>query len=298
MKRTKLILRKLLYPPKALLLIIPAVSFTALIFIFVTGQTESWLAYPVYCMSAYSLAILIVALPQLFKRAKAVLENSKLLKKLSSSYIGKRYISDMSFRGGFGIYQGMAVNFLYAVFRIITGIMYSSVWFISMAVYHFVLGGMRAYLIFCYHHKDRGLSYEYRCYNKIAWLLFLLNIPMGGMILLMIKTNSGFSYPGYVIYISALYTFYTMAMSVVNLVKYRKIGSPVLSAAKVLNFVAAMMSILGLQTAMIAQFSTDGEEYRKLMNTITGSFVYGIVVIIAIYMIVNFAIKKKKVDCV
>lgn len=298
MEKAKLILRKLLYPPKIILFIIPVLSFTALVFIFVTGQTKSWLAYPVYCMSAYSLVILIVALPQLFNRTKARVENSKLIKKLSSSSVGKRYISDMSFRGGFSIYQGMTVNFLYAVFRIITGIVYSSVWFISVAVYHFVLCGMRAYLVFGYHRKDRGLSYEYRCYNKIAWLLFLLNIPMGGMILLMVRTNSGFSYPGYVIYISALYTFYTMAMSIVNLVKYRKIGSPVLSAAKVLNFVAAMMSVLGLQTAMIAQFSTNGDEYRKLMNTITGSFVYGIVVIMAIYMIVNAAIKKKKVDCV
>lgn len=298
MEKAKLILRKLLYPPKIILFIIPVPSFTALIFIFVTGQTESWLAYPVYCMSAYSLVILIVALPQLFNRTKTRVENSKLIKKLSSSSVGKRYISDMSFRGGFSIYQGMTVNFLYAVFRIITGIVYSSVWFISVAVYHFVLCGMRAYMVFGYQRKDRGLSYEYRCYNKIAWLLFLLNIPMGGMILLMVRTNSGFSYPGYVIYISALYTFYTMAMSIVNLVKYRKIGSPVLSAAKVLNFVAAMMSVLGLQTAMIAQFSTNGDEYRKLMNTITGSFVYGIVVIMAIYMILNAAIKKKKVDCV
>lgn len=81
--------------------------------------------------------------------------------------------------------------------------------------------------------------YEYGCYRRIAWFLFLLNIPMGGMILLMVKTNSGFSYPGYIIYLSALYTFYTMGMSINNLVKYRKLGSPILSAAKVLNFVSA-----------------------------------------------------------
>ena len=54
-----------------------------------------------------------------------------------------------------------------------------------------------------------------------------------------------------------------------------------LSAAKVLNFIAAMMSILGLQTAMISRFSENGEAYRKMMNTITGGFVYGIVIVIA-----------------
>ena len=63
---------------------------------------------------------------------------------------------------------------------------------------------------------------------------------------------------------SAFYTFYTMVISVLNLVKFRKLGSPILSAAKVLNFIAAMMSILGLQTAMISRFSENGEAYRKM----------------------------------
>ena len=83
-------------------------------------------------------------------------------------------------------------------------------------------------------------------------------------------------------------------MSIGNLVKYRKLGSPVLSAAKVLNYVSAMMSVLALQTAMISRFSTDGEEYRRIMNTITGSFVYATVVVIAVFMIINASIKRKK----
>lgn len=136
--------------------------------------------------------------------------------------------------------------------------------------------------------------YEYGCYRRTAWFLFLLNIPMGGMILLMVKTNSGFSYPGYIIYLSALYTFYTMGMSINNLVKYRKLGSPILSAAKVLNFVSAMMSVLGLQTAMISAFSEGEEEFRRLMNTITGGFVYGAVAVTAVYMIVRESMQRKK----
>ena len=76
-------------------------------------------------------------------------------------------------------------------------------------------------------------------------------------------------------------------MSVINLVKFRKLGDPVLSAAKVLNFVSAMMSILGLQTAMIAHFSKNGDSYRKLMNTLTGGIVYFIVIVIAVYMLLH-----------
>ena len=85
-------------------------------------------------------------------------------------------------------------------------------------------------------------------------------------------------------------------ISVLNLVKFRKLGSPILSVAKVLNFIAAMMSILGLQTAMISRFSENGEAYRKMMNTITGGFVYGIVIVIV--MLLHSKKSQKKVESI
>lgn len=127
-------------------------------------------------------------------------------------------------------------------------------------------------------------------------MLFILNISMGGMIILMVRTNSGFTYPGYLIYLSALYTFYIMTLSIVNLVKFRKMDSPILSAAKVLNFVSAMMSVLGLQTAMIARFSSEGEEFRIMMNAITGGAVFFIVMVTVAVMVVQSSRIKKKVE--
>ena len=299
MKKAKMMLHTLLHPAKWVRYSLPPAAFAALILIFASEQTESALAYPVYLMSAYSLAVLIAALPVLARRIRQhktnLLNRSKLMQKIASSAFGNQYLHDPAFRGSVSIYQGMIVYFLYVLFRIATGIRYASVWFISMAVYYMVLGGLRAYLISSYRRREAGgLSFEYCCYRRTAWLLFLLNIPMGGMIVLMVRTNSSFFYPGYIIYLSALYTFYTMAVSIVNLVKFRKLGSPILSAAKVLNFVSAMMSILGLQTAMISRFSVNGENYRGLMNAVTGGFVYGIVVMIAVYMLLHSRKIRKK----
>lgn len=283
MKRAKIIITRILRPPKRALLIVPLISFAALIFVFIYEKTESMLAYPIYCMSAYSLTVLCAAVPNVVRKTTQMIKNSRIMRRISSVEIMDRYLADMAFRGKLSIYQGMTVNFLYTIFRAVTGIRYASAWFISMAVYYLILGIIRAYLIVCY--KERHVKDENICYKNTAWFLFLLNVPMGGMIILMIQTDLGFSYPGYVIYLSALYTFYTLIIAVRNLVKFRRVGSPILSAAKVLNFIAAMMSILGLQTAMISQFSANGEGYRKMMNTITGGFVYSIVLAIAIYML-------------
>ena len=111
---------------------------------------------------------------------------------------------------------------------------------------------------------------------------------MGGMIILMVRTNSGFTYPNYFIYLSALYTFYIAIISIINIIKFSKIGNSILYASKFLNFISALMSVLALQTAMIARFSEEGDDYRKLMNTITGSAVWGAVTLVAIRMLLQW----------
>lgn len=278
MKKALEVLQKILHPPKWALFFAPPVVFAALIYIFLTGQNNSTPAYVIYGMSAYCLTVLVLPLPRLIRNAKA-----SVMRRINGMAFGGRYVNDLAFRGSISIYRGMTVNFLYVLFRIVVGIRYASVWFISMAVYYLVLGVLRLSLILSYRQKVN--IDELRCYRRTAWLIFLLNIPMGGMITLMVLTNSGYSYPGYVIYLSAMYTFYTMVTSVINLVRFRRLGSPILSAAKVLNFIAALMSILGLQTAMIAQFSAESDNFRKTMNAITGGVIWLCVILTAVYML-------------
>lgn len=280
MEKVLTVIRKFLYPPKWALFSVPPLVFAALIYIFVTGRNDRASAYPIYCMSAYCLIIVVLPLPKRIRTMRAA-----VMRWVTGTTFGGKYVGDLAFRGSVSLYQGMTANFLYVVFRVAVGIRYASVWFISMAVYYLALGGMRLSLILSYRHRsERG---EVKAYRRTARLLFLLNVPMGGMIWLMVQTDSGYSYPGYVIYVSAMYTFYTMAVSIVNLVKFRKLGSPILSAAKVLNFVAALMSVLGLQTAMIAQFSAKEEVFRQTMNAVTGAVVWSAVILAAVYMLLH-----------
>lgn len=301
MKKVKMILYRLIHPAKWILYFLPPFSFAVLIFIFAAKKEDSTAAYPIFILSAYSLTILIAALPSLARRLKQVkakfLNHSRLIKKISSTAFGTQYLNDYLFRSSISIYQGIAGNFAYMLFRLVTAVQYRSVWFFSMAAYYLALCIMKAYLIFSYRRREqKDLTYEIQCYCRTAGMLFLLNIPMGGMIILMIQTDSGFTYPGYLIYLSALYTFYMMILSIINLAKFRKMGSPIMSAAKILNFVSALMSVLGLQTAMISRFSFKGEEYRNIMNTITGTAVFAAVMITVIVMLIRSSKSKKEVE--
>lgn len=294
MERARRILTKLLHPPVRVLLTVPPLSFAALIAVFVRSETDRALTYLIYSLSAYSLTVWAAAVPALARRAKAAVKNSGLAQHAAASPVAGRYLSDPVYRGSVGLCQGMAANFLYCLFRAVAGLHYGSVWFLSMAAYYLVLGLLRAYLLTGYRHRISAL--ERRRYRTTAWLLFLLNIPMGGMIVLMVRTDSGYSYPGYIIYLSALYTFYAVTAAVMALIKFRRPGSPILSTAKVLSLAAALMSVLGLQTAMISRFSANGEGYRRMMNAITGGCVYGIVIILAVSMLLRSRAPEKKVN--
>lgn len=69
------------------------------------------------------------------------------------------------------------------------------------------------------------------------------------------------------------------------MVKYRCYHSPVMSAVKAVQL-AALVSILALETAMLSQFGGDSTEaFRKIMTGCTGAGVCGIILGIAVYMI-------------
>lgn len=279
MKNARHVLEHLLHPPKWVLQTLPPIVFAALTHVLLQGE-DSMPAYILYGVSAYCLTLWILPLPRLFRKVRAAVQC-----RLDGTAFGRAYRGSLAFRGSVGLYAGMAANLLYAVFRALAGIRFASVWFLSIAIYYLLLGILRLSLILS--DRNRKRKTELRCYRRTAWLLFLLNIPMGGMIALMVLTDSGYSYPGYVIYLSALYTFYTMILAIVNLVRYRKLGSPILSAAKVLNLIAALMSLLGLQTAMISQFSPGEESFRRIMNAVTGGGVWCAVILIALTMLLR-----------
>lgn len=295
MKKVKDILNKILHPPVFVLITVPLAAFTGLIYIFAENLTSGAPAYVFYALSAYSLMILLLKFIGSVGKTKRKFSEI-VLKKAENIPILKRYLTDSFFKGEVSLLRGAIFDIGYTVFRMVTGFIYSSAWFISLSFYHLFLGLLRVYLIVCQKKRlAKDLFFEYNCYEKTAWFLFLLNIPMSGMTVLMVIRNSGFSYPGYVIYVSAIYTFYTVISSAINLIKYRKAGSPIISAAKVISFITALMSVLGLQTAMISAFSTNGDGYRRMMNAITGAAVFGVVIVMAIYMMIKAYREKSEI---
>ena len=100
-------------------------------------------------------------------------------------------------------------------------------------------------------------------------------------------------FPGAVV---ALYTFYTTIMAVVNLVRDRKSGSPVMAAARGVNLAAALVSMLSLETAMLTQFNDGSKDafFRRAMIGSTGGAVCVLVTVMGLYMVIHAARRIRK----
>lgn len=148
---------------------------------------------------------------------------------------------------------------------------------------------MRAVLVRYVHRNSVGenIISEFKRYRACGIILLLMNQALVGIIIYMVTQNRGFSYPGVMIYAMAMYTFYITISAIINVVKFRKRGSPLLSAAKVISLTAALVSMLSLETAMLTQFGSDQPGFRRLMLGASGGVVFLIVLTMAVYMIVR-----------
>ncbi len=86
----------------------------------------------------------------------------------------------------------------------------------------------------------------------------------------------------------AIYTFYITTTAIIDIVKYRKYNSPIMTMSKLIKLTSALFSILFLETAMLAQFGADtSPKVQRIMIMATGGRISVIVVTMAVYMIVR-----------
>ena len=98
------------------------------------------------------------------------------------------------------------------------------------------------------------------------------------------------------IYAMAMYAFYITITALISVLKYRKRGSPVMSAAKVISLTAALVSMLSLETAMLARFGGGEEEFRRIMLAVSGGVVCAVVLTMAVYMIIRSTKQLKRLN--
>ena len=253
--------------------------------------TESPIAYISYVLSAYTLTIWCMKIPNIirfFKRFK------------NENRYAQKWFHDTRLRVNVSLYGSFAWNALYGVFQLWLGIYHQTFWFSSLGAYYICLGIMRFFLV---RHTTKyapgeRMQTELVKYRACGWVFLVMNLALSLIVFFMVYWNRTFEHHMITAITMAAYTFSAFAVAIVNMVKYKKYNSPVFSASKAISFAAACVSMLTLTSTMLTTFNdgTMDALTRKLMLGGVGLAVSGTVVTLAIYMIVQGTKKLKKIN--
>lgn len=284
---------KLLYPPVWLIALLVPVCTAALIFIFLGGYEQHPVAYAAYVLAFYTLLVIVMrcinTVPAHYRSAK---------KKVYSNPVGNRFMTDMPFRTHVSLYGLLAVNLLYVALNVISGAIYNSAWFYILALYYAILAAMRFLLVRFVNRTGIGKDRykELKRSRLCGYILLTVNLALSGAVLMILYQKKGYEYNGILIYAMAAYTFFITAIAIKNLIKYKRLGSPVMSMAKVISMAAALVSILSLETAMLAEFGAELQDSDKwLFIALTGAGVSIVIITMSIYSIIKNSKEIKRI---
>ena len=277
--------KKLLFPPIWMTAILVIASAVALILIFINGMEQSIPAYLVYVLAFYTLSVVTVFCATVLPK-----QYSTIKQKIYDNPLGNRYMTDRVFRTNISLSISFVISMLYVGINLWSWHMLGSYWFMVLAVYYVIMAVMRFLLVRYVRIQKIGTSIlgEWKRSRVCACILLLINLSLSGAVLMILYQSKGYDYPGIMIYVMALYTFYSTIHAVVDIVKYRKMGSPIMSTAKIVSLSAALVSMLNLETAMFAQFGGDmTPEHQRIFIILTGAGVSLTVVTLSVILIVN-----------
>ena len=279
------ILKRIFKLPPIPTILIAIPSFVLVIYVLTSDMENTVISYVAYILSAYAMVIVITGMAEIVRLIRNGIENHPFVKKVLSVPVFEKYWKEVMFRTEASLYQGLFINLLYVALKFGSGIYYRSIWFGSLAVYYLLLAVMRFSLLHYVRSRNRDKNSEWKRYRFCGIVLLFMNQALAAIVVIVVKQNKGFEYAGFLIYAMALYAFYAVITSVINVVKFRKYGSPIMSAAKAINLTAALVSMLSLETAMLAQFGGDDVVFRQIMTSATGAGVCVIVLGMAVFMI-------------
>ncbi len=288
MEKWKKIGKALLFPHIAIAWILLPIAIIFLVYSMVVLGEENPISIASYVLAFYTLTIWCCRIPNIiawFKNAK------------SNKYV-QLWTGDVRLRMNVSLFGGFVWNAVYAVFQLCLGIYHHTFWYYSLAGYYFCLGVMRFSLAnFTRTYKPgEDMTAERKRYRNCGIIFLLLNLALTLIIFFMVYWNRTFHHHQITTIAMAAYTFFSFTMAIINIVKNRKIGSPVYSASKAISLAAACVSMLTLEATMLTVFHDGSMSLltRRIFLGATGGAISAFIIGMAIYMIARATKQLKR----
>ena len=223
----------------------------------------------------------------------------KIKKIISRNKYANRYINDPRWRVRISLFGAVSINIAYVFIQLASGIVYRAAWFYAMAAYYFLLIMMRIFLIrnTASDEVGRDKLKEFQRYRFCGIVLLIMNQALAVIVFYIVRRGVLIKQSYIPVIAMTAYTFAAMTVAMINVVRYRRFDSPIMSAAKAISMSSAVVSLLSLEAAMVAAFGEDTTvAFRQTMTVSTGAAVCIFVLAVAVYMIIRASNEINKIE--
>lgn len=278
----KRLLHALLYPHIAVLLVLLPVAAAGLVWAMHLPQQASPQCLAAYVLSAYTLSIWCVRVPSLVRRWRRFRQENRYI---------RRWAEDVQLRMRVTLTASLVWNSAYGALQLGLGLYHRAAWFYSLAAYYFSLALMRFFLTrqLLRRAPEQKHAREVRAYRLCGWILLAMNLALSGVMLYRIHDNRLVRHHEITTIAMAAYTFTSLTMAIINVKKYHRYHSPVISASKAISLAAACVSMLSLESTMLATFggSEMPAQTQLLFLALSGAAVSLCIAAMAVTMIIR-----------
>ncbi len=239
----------------------------------------------------YAVAVTINSIVKLRKKVLKVADRYEFTRNLRKNY---------EFRTLFFGAVSFLCNIGYMLFLIGMAFYYRSIWYGAIGVYYILLSVARGGILLQNRKDERTYRYDFHklqtakvgTYRYCGVMMLVLAFSLAVSVVELVVSGSGFRNEGWLIYVFAAVAAYKVIHAFIHFIHSTKRDDLVVRSVRYVNMAVTLMSVLCLQTSIIAAYPIAPERVA-LFNGITGTVVWGITFLLGLYMII-FSTQEKK----
>ncbi len=283
---------KALQNPRPLYFVLGALAGVAAIvcsltFVFV-GYTGFW-SYVAYVSAAiwlaYAVYMTVRVAPKIKAWGKAALRRRTFTRNLTENY---------RFRTLAFATCSFVINLAFVLFNTVLAILTGQIWYASLAGYYFLLSVLRGGVFYgnkrataqAGQDEKELRRLQIKHYGYCGGALLFLDIAMSVAVTQMVLSQKPTQYTEIMAIVFATYAFYKISLAIWNTLKARRSKDLQLQCFRNIGLVDGAVSLLSLQTTLVATFSESGES-MLLLNALTGAAVCLLTVGVGIFMLIQ-----------
>lgn len=165
-------------------------------------------------------------------------------------------------------FYSVIITISFAVINAFFGIYYLSLWYGAIAAYFIVLALLRIYIFFSnryINNLDNGIEREKAKLLIISGcIVIILMITLSVSVIQMVSSEKPIVAGTILAIANAAYAFYKITISIINLVRARRINESINLTIRCVGFVDSLVSMLSLTVTLLTTFD-DGVDHKMLI---------------------------------